>query len=73
MSEMIEESTFKIAGMHCTSCSKLIEMTLKDMNGVESIEVDYEAAEGKVSFDTAVLSTSNISAAVKELGYDAAF
>ncbi|MBN1288115.1 MAG: heavy-metal-associated domain-containing protein [Actinobacteria bacterium] len=70
---MIMESAFRIAGMHCTSCSKLVEMTLRDMKGVESISVDYEAAEGHVRFDPELISTDDIASAVKGIGYEADF
>lgn len=51
---MNEISDFKVKGMHCGSCSKLIEMTLGDMEGIKSVSVDYEAGEGRIEFNPAV-------------------
>ncbi|MBN2168466.1 MAG: heavy-metal-associated domain-containing protein [Actinobacteria bacterium] len=70
---MTEESIFEIKGMHCTSCSKLIEMTLKNKEGVDSISVDYEAGKGRIRFDPAVLSRAEIATVARELGYEATF
>lgn len=37
----MNETTFKIRGMHCTSCKVLIEDVGSDVPGVESCKVDY--------------------------------
>lgn len=70
---MTEISDFKVTGMHCTSCAKLIEMTLGDMEGVQSISVDYEGGQGHIEFDPAVLTHADIMDAVKGIGYEASF
>lgn len=71
--EMTEISNFRITGMHCTSCAKLIEMTLTDIEGVKKTGVDYEGGVGRVEFDPAVVSRDDITAAIRSIGYEASF
>lgn len=71
--KVTEKLTFKITGMHCTSCPKLAELTLKDLNGVESVDVDYPSGDASVVFDPALQDRDAISSAVRELGYEAHF
>lgn len=70
---MTEVSDFMITGMHCTSCSKLIEMTLGEMEGVSSVSVDYEGGKGRIEYDPAVVSRDDIATAVGSIGYEASF
>lgn len=69
---MSENIVLKISGMHCNSCSSLIELTLKKEKGVESISVDYPKGEARLQFDPSVTSIAAISEAVRELGYEVA-
>jgi Cu+-exporting ATPase len=43
--------TYKVKGMHCASCSSVIEKTFKKVDGVQSAEVNYGTEKAKVSFD----------------------
>lgn len=42
---------FKIKGMHCASCSSIIEKTFKKVDGVTSAEANYVTENIKVSFE----------------------
>jgi copper chaperone CopZ len=33
--------TFRVKGMHCASCASIIEKTLKKVDGVQHVEVNY--------------------------------
>ena len=61
------EKTFKIKGMHCDSCAKLIESELKDK--VESISIDKKG-NAKIKFDQNKIKENEIKAIIKSLGYD---
>ena len=61
----------KTGGMHCSSCSMLIEMTLDELPGVSSASADYRSGVARVEFDPAVVSVDRIIAAVIEAGYTA--
>jgi copper chaperone CopZ len=58
-------------GMHCGSCSMLIQMTVEDLPGVESVKADYGSGRTHVEFDPAIVSVEQIVAAIVEAGYGA--
>ena len=58
---------FKIKGMHCASCEKLLTDELKDK--VNSISVDAGKGEAEIDFDETKLSENDIKAAVKKCGF----
>ena len=60
------EKTFKIKGMHCDSCAKLIESELKDK--VESISIDKKG-NAKIKFDQNKIKENEISALFNTLIY----
>ncbi len=61
--------TFNIKGMHCASCSSLIEMTLKKIEGVFSVEANYATETAKISFDEKKITPENLSKKIEPLGY----
>jgi len=61
--------TYIIKGMHCASCSSLIERTLKKVEGVQSVEVNYGTEKTKVSFDPSKTSPQIFSRQIESLGY----
>ncbi len=67
---MTEEAILKISGMHCTSCARLIEHSLKREDGVESVTVDYSSEEASVEFDSARLETGSLKQLIHGLGYE---
>jgi copper chaperone CopZ len=66
---MSDKADFKISGMHCTSCAKLIEMTLEDEMGVRSVSVEYPSGEARVEFDPALASPKSMQDVITSLGY----
>lgn len=65
-----EQKTFKIGGMHCASCSALIEKTLSKTEGVNLISVNLATNTGKIEYDNSLLSFSDIEKRIKGLGYN---
>ena len=63
------EKTFRIKGMHCASCSAIIEKTLKKQDGVSTAQANYGTETAKVSFDDAKISAEQLSKSVEPLGY----
>lgn len=59
------------SGMHCGSCAMLIDMTLKDLDGVEESSTSHADGETSVTYDDAVVSTDALVEAVRSAGYDA--
>ncbi len=64
---------FRINGMHCPSCAKLIERAVKEINGVKEIKADYDSGTGFAEFDEAVASKEAILKAIEKEGYECAF
>jgi copper chaperone CopZ len=58
-------------GMHCGSCSMLIEMTVDDLPGVSLAKADYASGRTHVEFDPTEVSADEIIAAIVEFGYTA--
>lgn len=61
--------TYKVKGMHCASCSSVIEKTFKKVAGVKSAEVNYGTEKAKVSFDPSKTSPHDLSKHIEPLGY----
>jgi Cu2+-exporting ATPase/Cu+-exporting ATPase len=61
--------TYKVKGMHCASCSSVIEKTFKKIDGVHSAEVNYGTEKAKVSFDPSKTNPHDLSKHIEPLGY----
>ncbi|MCF7864935.1 MAG: heavy metal translocating P-type ATPase [Candidatus Pacebacteria bacterium] len=61
--------TYNVKGMHCASCSSVIEKTFKKVEGVHSAEVNYGTEKAKVSFDPSKISPHDLSKHIEPLGY----
>lgn len=67
---MIEQK-LKTTGMHCRSCSMLVDMTVGELDGVESSETDHVTGDTRVVYDPEKLNVDDIIAAIRSAGYDA--
>ncbi len=61
--------TYNVKGMHCASCSSVIEKTFKKVEGVHSAEVNYGTERAKVSFDPSKTNPHDLSKHIEPLGY----
>lgn len=70
---MADTTTIEVAitGMHCGSCSALIEETLIDNPAIPAITVDLDGARATVSIDAERITVDEVCAAITELGYPA--
>lgn len=67
----MEKIELRIEGMHCGACAAGIQMLVSQMEGVQSVFVDYNGKKGTVEFDPAKTSKEAIMKAIAELGYRA--
>lgn len=69
----MSQTTIRLAttGMHCRSCSMLIDMTVGDLDGVTHSESDAAAGTTVVTFDPDVVTVEKIIAAIEGAGYSA--
>ncbi len=63
--------TLSLIGMHCASCSTLIEKSLQGTEGVSSAAVNLATETGTIEFDPAVVGVDELISTVKAAGYDA--
>lgn len=61
------KKTFKIKGMHCASCSKIVEMELQGK--VNSCSVNFASGKAIIDFDPKTISEDKIKDLIKGLGY----
>lgn len=61
----------KTTGMHCSSCSMLVDLTLGDLPGVVSSETDLASGDTVVSYDSEIVSVEALIEAIRGVGYDA--
>src|SRR3989344_5996785 len=61
--------TYRVKGMHCASCSSIIEKTLKKVDGVQSVEANFGTETAKVSFDDTKTNAQALSKKIEPLGY----
>lgn len=61
----------KTSGMHCASCSMLVDLTLSDLPGVASSKTDHASGDTVVSYDPDVVSVEALIEAIRGAGYDA--
>ena len=61
--------TYRVKGMHCASCSSIIERAFKKIDGVQSADVNYGTEKAKVSFDPSKTNPHDLSKHIEPLGY----
>lgn len=61
----------KTSGMHCRSCSMLVEMTLDELDGVSEAKSDHASGDTIVTFDSDSVTVDQMIAVIREAGYDA--
>jgi len=66
-----EEVTFKIEGMHCTSCAMNIDGELEDTEGVIDVSTSYAKSVTKVLYDPKKVKKNTLVKAIKSAGYTA--
>jgi copper chaperone CopZ len=67
---MATTTTYKIGGMHCPSCSMLIEMNVSDLDGVESVKASNADCSAVVSYDASKVDAACIAEEIRNAGYE---
>ena len=60
----------KVKGMHCASCSVLIDKLIGKQPGINSIKTSYGAEKVAIEFDETKISLPKIDELINKLGYD---
>jgi len=61
----------RTTGMHCQSCSMLVQMNVEDLPGVESVTSDFRTGVTEVAYDPDQLAVDNIVDTIVAAGYGA--
>jgi copper ion binding protein len=63
------KTRFNVKGMHCRSCEMLIQESVSEIDGVESIEADHRKGYVEVKYDEKKATEKMIKDAIKKEGY----
>lgn len=66
-----ETVTFAVENMTCALCPVTVKRAMAGVDGVRSVDVDFEAKTATVVFDSAATSAEAIAAASANAGYPA--
>ena len=58
-------------GMHCRSCSMMVDMTVGELDGVSDVRTDHASGDTVVTFDDGQTTIDAIINAIRGAGYDA--
>ncbi len=67
----MKRASLRIEGMHCASCSALIEGALKESAGVRSANVNFAAAKASVTYDEKKVTEEQLITAIEKKGFSA--
>ena len=63
------EKTYEVKGFMCAHCPAKVESTLKDKEGVQSVQAKYPEGTVHVVFDPDKISENQIKKAIEEAGF----
>ncbi|MDD5959738.1 MAG: heavy-metal-associated domain-containing protein [Methanobrevibacter wolinii] len=64
-----EKKEFKVVGMHCPSCVNAVELSLTDVDGIDSAKASLEDNNVIIDYDASKVSDKDIEDAVEEAGF----
>ncbi len=66
----VQKVILKVKGMHCASCSVLIDKLVGKQAGVSAIQTSYGSEKTAIEYDDSTISLETIDAFINKLGYD---
>ncbi len=67
--EEFRRVSFAVDGMTCASCAKSVESKLRELKGVQAVNVSYEKSRADVEFDPSAVTLEQLEKAIQEAGY----
>lgn len=61
--------SFRVEGMHCASCTMLVDDVVEDLPGVRRSQTTLKTGLAVVEYDPTLCSTADVVAAIEEAGY----
>lgn len=65
----MQQERYIIEGMTCLSCKKTIEKTLRSLEGVEKVTLDYPQRQLMIKYRSFIIKEQQLKDIVEELGY----
>jgi Cu+-exporting ATPase len=65
----VEEKIIPIQGMHCATCAMTIESSVKEMDGIVDVTVDFGSDRAKVKYIPSIVSLQEIAENIERVGY----
>ena len=69
MKEKVKKITLHVGGMHCASCTGIIEEKIRSLSGISEVLVNYASEQVTVIFDSAKSDRQHIIDTIHSLGY----
>src|SRR3989338_4160792 len=66
----MQKVVLKVKGMHCASCSVLIDKLVGKQPGVRSVSTSYGAEKTAIEYDETKIDLNKIDKFINQLGYD---
>jgi Cu+-exporting ATPase len=66
---LVQKENIKISGMSCAACAARIEKELKQIEGVESVNVNFALERASVEYDEHLVEREQLDQSVQKLGY----
>lgn len=66
----MEQTTLKIEGMTCSHCESAADGALRNLQGVQNVQVDVAKGIAEVTYNHSEVTTESMKEAVEEQGYD---
>lgn len=67
----LQTQVFKVEKMTCAACPITVKTAIRRLEGVRSVEVDFQSKTATVVFDPASTTTARIAQASADAGYPA--
>ncbi len=61
--------TFNVIGMHCASCSNIIQKRIARLDGVSDSNVNFATERAEITYDPERVNPEQMNATINELGY----
>jgi len=65
----MQKITIKISGMHCSSCSMVIDGDLEDLDGVISSKTNFAKGISEIEYDQTKVSVEDLNKVIQKAGY----
>jgi copper chaperone len=64
------EKTLRVEGMTCNHCKSAVTNALKELNGVQEVDVNLEKGSASVKYEEGKVTEEDMKNAVEDQGYD---